>query len=447
MNVRLAARQSRQQRLLLAILLFLQVPACLASSITDTLELRFRRNSYTINPDFDGNKQRLEAFDSCFLNHFSHTPPHSIDINIITSTSPEGTPRFNRTIGNRRGQALRQLLVTHFGIPDQNIEIRNEGPRWDLLYNMVSESHEPWRNEVLQILEKSNTNHRRRSRDSREQQLRHLNGGKVWQELCNHYFAPLRNVRCMISSSSPRRDTVYVRDTIVYIHEVYRIDSTHVYYTDYREPRKKKERTQRPTYLEPVVALKTNILLWAAGAPNMQIELPLGTSNRWSIEAEYFQPWFTWGHNAHAHQCLDLGIEARCWLGNRQNHSLLQGWHIGVALAGGYYNLEWEANDGYQGEYVNTYLNVGYQHRFNHHWAIDFGLGLGMLSTGYRHYKGSSVYPDNHLEPSNNHLIWKNNGHRNWWGPCHANITITYMLETKLIKESKLFKSLKPSKK
>lgn len=242
-------------------------------------------------------------------------------------------------------------------------------------------------------------------------------------------------------------DTIFVRDTIIYIHEVYRIDSTHIFHTAHKKTKRNKEHTQRPADHEPVLSLKTNGLLWGAGAPNIQAELPLGASNRWSIEAEYFQPWFTWAHNAHAHQCLNLGVEARYWLGQRQQRSLLEGWHIGAALAGGYYNLEWKRNDGYQGEYVNTYINIGYQHRFSHHWAIDLGLGFGLLSTAYRHYKGSSVYPENRLEPSNNHLIWHDNGHRLYLGPCHANVSMVYMLDTKPIKESKLFKTLIPQKK
>jgi len=61
------------------------------------------------------------------------------------------------------------------------------------------------------------------------------------------------------------------------------------------------------------------------------------------------------------------------------------------------------------------------------HWALDCTLGVGAMATKYRHYYGGSVYPDNHLEPWDEHLIWHDTGHFLWPGPCHASVALVYM--------------------
>lgn len=208
-----------------------------------------------------------------------------------------------------------------------------------------------------------------------------------------------------------------------------------------KELRKQQKRERRDSILveqlryPAVAAVKTNLLLWGVVAPNLQVELPLLKNNRWSIELEYFTPWFTWSKNAHAHQFQNVGLELRYYLGNRKYHPSLQGFHVGLAAAVGYYDWEWKRSEGYQGEYINGYINFGYQHRWGTRWGLDMGLGIGAMLTKYRHYYGGSVYPDNHLEEWDEHLIWHDNGHFHWIGPCHANVSLVYYFNKKKKKE------------
>ena len=180
-------------------------------------------------------------------------------------------------------------------------------------------------------------------------------------------------------------------------------------------------------------ALKTNLLLWGLAAPNGQVEFPLGRSNRWSIEGEVFWPWFIWSHNAHAHQCGNVGLELRYWLGDRKRHHTLDGWHIGLGVAAGYYDFEWKKHEGYQGEYLNVYCNIGYQHRWGKRkqWAVDGGLAIGWIPTNYREYLGSSLFPVGHEEEFDDHLMWQKTSSKNFFGATHANITLAYMFHTK----------------
>ena len=217
-------------------------------------------------------------------------------------------------------------------------------------------------------------------------------------------------------------DTIFVRDTVY-------LQPTTVYIGS--QPVKKEKPLPVPADQTRAWAVKTNLALWGVVAPNLEIEYPIGEDNRWSIEGEYFSPWFRWSDNTRAKQCLNLGVEVRRWLGERQYHRCLDGWHVGLAFAAGYYNLEWKRSDGYQGEYINPYVNIGYQYRFGRNWAMDFGLGVGCLLTKYRHYLGSSIYPEGRTEAHDNHLVWQDNGHYVWFGPNHVNISFVYLINWK----------------
>ena len=199
----------------------------------------------------------------------------------------------------------------------------------------------------------------------------------------------------------------------------------------YYVPQPKKER--EPADQTPAWALKTNLLLLGVAAPNVQAEFPLGRNNRWSVEGEFVFPWWTFAHNAYAEQVLDWGVEFRYWLGRREYHPVLDGWHIGLAAAFGYYDLEWRS-EGYQGEFVNGYLNFGYQHRWGsrNQWGIDAGIGIGALYTPrHRRYLGSTLFPANHTEQYDDHLMYQNHGNFVWPGASHVNVTLMYFFDMK----------------
>lgn len=405
--------------------------------VADTLSIRFRLDSIRIDMGYEDNALHWNTFEENFRKNYAHLNAANLRLDIYAGASPEGTAAHNRWLGENRGLATRRLVRQRLGDKVGTIIVHNEGARWEGLYDLVAASHEPWRDEVLRIIDQPagiNEN----LRDPRETLLRNLHGGTVWPILVERYLAPLRSgATAILSWQNGGRDTIVVRDTVFIVNQPYYVigDGTNVkgQFTaaDAKAQRAAKEarrdsiRQERMKF--PAWAVKTNLLLWGVVAPNIEVEIPLGHKNRWSMEIEYFAPWFTWSHNAHASQFQNLGIEFRHWLGHRLNHPWLQGWHIGLAVAGGYYDIEWKKHEGYQGEYINGYWNIGYQHRWGMHWGLDFGLGVGVMVTNYRHYYGGSVFPQNHLEPYDKHLIWHDTDHRIWYGPCHANVSLVYL--------------------
>ena len=414
----------------------------------DTLLIRFRLDSYAVDLDYQGNRGRLMQF----LSHYSQTwgtaeDPTNIKLDIYAGASPEGSAEHNFMLGAQRGESIRQLLLEHIPGYAGQIETHNQAARWQDLYDSVASSSEPWRDQVLEILALP-LSPDPQVRDTRETLLRELNDGTVWPELRRKYLPPLRSGggaggSVVVGFAQPRTDTLtiysYQRDT-VYIHESHRDTMVIIHEIPVGGRRPKVRRERRPVPQVPAWAVKTNLLYWGVVAPNVQVEIPLGRRNRWSLEIDYDHPWYIWGNNSHASQILNLGVELRLWLGKRNYHPFLDGWHMGIAVGGGKYDWEWKQHEGWQGEHLYLSYNVGYQFRFGKHWAIDAGLGVGGVASQYRHYFGGSVYPENHLEDWDRHLIWSDTGRFLWPSPTHARISIVYLFNNWPFR----FKTIKP---
>ena len=424
--------------LLLAMLLPAGVQAQQAESTlrNDTLSIRFAVNEIRIDMDYADNRRNWNEFVRRFREHGSRANMEVLRLDIYAGASPEGTAQYNRWLGEHRGRAIRRMVRDSLGLSMSSIIVHNEEARWNEFYDAVERSNELWRDEVLAILDQPRSE-REDVIDHREARLRSLYRGRLWPKL-EKYLAPLRSGASAVltwrAGSPPatgggRRDTVIVRDTVVIVHNIPFPVSGNTVAVPPAASHKKARRDSLRQLLRayPAWAVKTNLLLWGIVAPNLQVEAPLGRNNRWSLEAEVIAPWFIWADNARAQQCLNVGAELRYWLGNRKRRPFLHGWHIGLAVAAGYYDIEWKAHEGYQGEHLNAYLNLGYQHRMGRHWALDAGIGLGAMLTKYRHYYGSSVYPDTHLTERDDLLIWHDTGHYRWLGPCHAHLSLVYM--------------------
>ena len=409
-----------------------------AREANDTLQVQFRVGNSDIEPNFADNEARISEFVNHINQYYRSVDIADLKIDIFAGASPEGPTELNRRLGEQRGLSLKNLLQERVPFLKDRITIVNQGARWGGLYTMIDQSNEPWKYEVLKVIAQRPSDDGWKQ-DPRETKLRQMNRGAVWKALQEKYLPALRSSGTAIIAriSENPHDTIVVRDTIYYIPEPC-------------------EQYVEPVYLNPVWAIKTNLLMWGLITPNLQIERSLGDTNHWSVEVESFFPWFTWSHNAHAHQFFNIGAELRYWLGDRKNHHVLDGWHIGPALAIGYYDLEWKHSEGYQGEYLNVYCNIGYQHRFGKRkqWAIDAGIGIGYIPTKYRHYIGSSQISslseevrqnysfmnrerfeqyakENLLEEYDDHLIWQDTGWKHIIGATHANLTIAYLLGTK----------------
>ena len=382
----------------------------------DTLHLVFRVGQSEVDLLYNDNGKRIADFIQYVSTAYADVAPKDLSLTIVTGASPEGPAELNRRLGEQRGIALRDILLKRMAGRMAHVTVVNQGARWGELYNKVARSEEPWRDDVLRILEHRPADDSWNG-DRREQQLRKLQKGRVWSELSERYLPDLRSSGLVVVAEMPeppKKDTVVVCDTVVYLPVPYP-----EIYIDHRKH----------------WVLKSNLLLWGVIAPNVQLEIPQGDCHRWSIEGEVFFPWWTWSHNAHAEQFLHVGAELRYWLGDRTLHHTLDGWHVGMGLGLGYYDFEWKRSEGWQGEYLNVYCNIGYQHRFGRQkqWLVDGGIGLGYLPTKFRHYLGSSQFPKGHEEAYDDHLMWQDSGWKHIVGATHVNVSLGYLFDAKTL--------------
>ena len=401
------------------------VPQLYTGFYNDSLYIQFRLDSIRIDMDFAGNRVAWDNFERIFLKHYAHVSPRSLRLDIYSGASPEGTAAHNSWLGENRGVAIRRLVRHRLGNKVGGIIVHNEAARWDGLYELLSASSEPWRDEALHIIEQpaSTDEHQR---DHRELQLRALWDGAVWPTLRDKYLSPLRSGATAILSYASGRDTIVVRDTIVMVCAGKRgLPSGADADNGRSAPRK-------PVQREPVWILRTNIPLLGMGTPNLQAEWSLDHKDRWSLNVEAAWSWWTFVHNAYANEIIYGSIELRRWLGQRHLHHSLDGWHIGLGIGGGYGDLEWKSR-GYQAEVYSGFVNIGWQRRFGRHkqWAFDAGIGLGFAYIPWRRYTGSSLFPQGHEERHDDHLMWRETGRNNWIGTPHLNISIGYVFKQK----------------
>ncbi len=417
--------------LVLILLLVLPFGAAQAQQ-ADTLCIRFRLDSISIDMDYADNAKAWQTFERNFLAHYANVSPLALRLDIYSGASPEGTAAHNRWLGENRGQAIRRLVRQQLPGRIGSIIVHNEAARWDGLYEAVAASQEPWRDQVLRIIEQPASSDDNRW-DDREYKLRALQGGGIWPVLLQKYLAPLRSGATAVLSWEPGRDTIIVRDTVI-IEQPARIPANVVYADSLGYLRRAPDnaRVHKPVVRYPVWIMRTNLPLLATGTPNLQLEFSLDHKDKWSFNIEGVWSWWTFAHNDFANEIIYGSVELRRWLGRRWRHHSLDGWHIGLGVGGGYGDLEWTSR-GYQGEAISGFLNIGWQRRFGRRkqWAFDAGIGLGYAFVKWRRYTGSRLFPVDKEEEHSDHLMWRETGRNHWIGTPHFNISLGYVFPQK----------------
>lgn len=404
-----------------------QAPLGTETEMSDTLKILFHVDTVRINMDFGDNRAAWERFQRKFEERYAGKSSRSLCLDIYSGASPEGYAAYNRWLGENRGLSIRRLIQERFGNQIGNIVVHNEAARWDGLYELIAASNEPWRDEALRIIHLPASPDENK-RDHREYKLRALLG-KKWASILEKYLAPLRSGGSAILSWEPKRDTIIVGGgTPVVLHDTVIIREIMGPCPDTAAAAKVE--MPKPVIRRPAWILRTNLPLLGTGTPNLQAEWSLDHRDRWSINLEGVWSWWTFAHNAYANEIMYGSVELRHWLGRRKNHHTLAGWHIGLGVGGGYYDLEWKS-EGYQGEAVMGFVNLGWQARFGKRkqWAFDAGIGFGYLYSPYRRYLGSTLFPKEHTEEYDDHLMWQETSRLNWFGTPHANISIGYVFQ------------------
>ena len=172
----------------------------------------FRVNSATIDPEYKDNAYRLSEIVS-FLKETSNDSTLVIqEVSFCGAASPEGSYQVNRRLANGRLLALERFVRERVEIADHLVTHNDSYIPWDNLKSAIDSSELSHKQEVLSILEEEAQlvdYHGDSHIDGRIVKLKALDGGKVWKELNDKYFAQMRNA-CSVFVTYRKKEPVVV---------------------------------------------------------------------------------------------------------------------------------------------------------------------------------------------------------------------------------------------
>lgn len=163
-----------------------------------------------------------------------------------------------------------------------------------------------------------------------------------------------------------------------------------------------------------IMALKTNLMYDAATALNFEVEFPLG--DRWSVLWEDLFPWWETG-NKYCFQLWEMGLEGRWWFRRTDARDRLSGHFGGMYLMSSKYDLQWDRDLDWQGEFWSAGLTYGFSLPISRHLNLELSLSAGYLHSVYRHYNPAEDYGKLFIDRAKA-------GRTSYWGPTKAKVSL-----------------------
>jgi hypothetical protein len=405
--------------------------------------IHFPVNQSRLLRNFADNDEALSLLEDILTERYLSFNVDSIVINGYAS--PEGAITNNLILAAERAEAVKTYIVRHFPHIHNKIITRSQLVDWDALSAIAGKDWMmPYREEVKMVLKLENINDIQKFRF-----LKSIGNGAALNYINKNYAPALRrasgimfyglskktvaaiteahkkttppkNTEQQKNAAQPLKTTPVEKDTLYYptVGDYWGTDTVFV------------NKPKSYSYsLEPLFAIKTNLLFDVATALNAEIEIPIG--NRWSALGEVIFPWWLWEKRQNCFQLFSVNLEGRYWFGDRSDRPALTGWFAGFYAGGGYYDLEWDKK-GYQGEfYIAAGLSGGYAHTLgkNSNFRMEYSIGLGYLNTQYRKYNAVYGIDDQW------HLIRQHSGNYTWVGPTRLKVSLVWMLNYKSYKK------------
>lgn len=398
---------------IMCIAMFLAVSAFDASAAEQdrlTTRVYFKAGKATLDTAYAENAASLRVFAAGVNAVLAEKGTILEAVLVETGASPEGGADLNDRLSMERARSVRSWLLANLPLNASQVKAYSVGADWEGLWFAVWESDSPYRQKILNAIVANDVreNHSPQAQAGCIRDLKEIERGKAWAWLSEKVFPGLRagagTIRCIISRPGDReRDTVVVQhyyqgpDAEWYLDEASRLAAVAASANIREDLRKKPRRFRNDSlWLDPVAAIRTNLLL---PAMNIGIEVPIG--NRWSVAADWYSPWAwrQWTNHFFTPQkyCVQgLGgyLEGRFWFGNNHlrqkecNKYRLSGHSIGLILAGGYYDLQWDWKGG-QGEYGAVGIGYMYSVPLGKKGSVhlEFEVAFGYMTTGYRGYE------------------------------------------------------------
>ncbi|MBO5865247.1 MAG: DUF3575 domain-containing protein [Bacteroidaceae bacterium] len=337
-------------------------------------------------------------------------------ITIYAYASPEGSPKRNKWLAEKRAEAARDFILSN--MPDscalhpENIFLRPMGENWEGLETELELNyHLLNRDKVLKIM-RSNV-----PTETKKWRLKKLDNGYTYSMIIRHHMPRLR-MATWICVHMPLPDVQFELPE----------------YT--REFPTELEKIDVPVSYErkTILALKSNLLYDAFTFANYSVEVPI--TKRFSLLYYHQFPWWRWGENNNKYciRFLSIGAEARYWFntdaqGNsKYRRDRLAGHFLGVYAESGKWDFQWKRDICRQGEHWSAGLSYGYAMPINKYLNLELSVSFGYASIPYRDYIPSDDYS----------ILWHNpdkDGHWHYFGPTKAQVTLSVPITVKTKKK------------
>lgn len=377
------------------------------------------------------------------------------EIEVNAFASPDGNAASNKMLTDRRAESAVALIESEL---PEGVKVRyvSRGEDWEGLEKNVEKNyHRPDREKVLAIIRSDKSDKEKKAEINKlNPESRKVIVGEMSENLRSVRFnitkgvpelPVLEEVQVKEDSVSAEPQKIVVAnetinvDTLIQAPEVQLSDDIQVQEEEVKVDSTKLTvenatpavKTLEPVYVideRPLFAVTTNALYDLALTPNFGYEIPIG--NSFSFFSDYTFPWWITRDNSRAWQMLKWDIGGR-WYFSRHDKDdrfdILNGHYLGIDLSSGYYDLE-PRHEGYQGEFQMYSGQYGYAWVLGKHWRVDANIGLGVMATHFRYYKGDS---------QDKHLVYQHHGKLVWIGPVHAGVSFKYLFTVKQRREVK----------
>ena len=377
----------------------------LVSHLQGRAYINFAVNKIDIRPELGNNRAELERL-SGVLDSLRQVGNMQIRrIYLKGFASPEGSYKHNDYLSRGRVEALRLYLAENYAIDSTLISVENEPEDWEGLRDYVSKSDLPDRDKILAIIDTPGDPDKKLRLIVKQHRV-------AYKQLLKVVFPLLRHTDYRIDYTLTNgQDTEYTEIAV---------DTTYVNsVTIHNDTLRPVINSQTETFT-PLLALKTNMLYDLLLAPNIEAELPLGRSARWSLMAEYTNPWWRWKKLDYSYEIQEIGLELRHWFspGCAQGRPCLSGHFWGAYGAALKYDLE---NDqtGDQGELFSAGLTYGYSWPLSAHWNLELSASAGVAFGERRHYRA---------EFDSTHLIYKYTRNMFYVGPTKLKVSLVWII-------------------
>lgn len=385
------------------VLLFCSGMAYSQEVITD-ISVNFRVNNAVIDTSFSNNNQSIEKIKD-LLEYIEENPTIKLkQVVFCGSASPDGSDRVNRSLAQRRLQALERSIRNSISIPDSIIDRNDSYIPWNVIEEQVAASDMPYKQEVLAILKKeanivpSKAGYKV---DSRILELQQLDGGKVWKYLLNNYFSAMRQAYAILVTDKPLPENPSEPAPVV--EEVVEVIPEPVVEPDPEPvmvaPEPAIELVPAITWM-PHLSVKTNAIGWALGITNVAVEVDF--AKHWSVALPFYYSGWNYFKTKLKFRTLGIQPEVRYWI-SEQNDRFFVGTHFGLAS----YNLALGGKYRYQDKDSDTPaigggVSVGYRMPISkdNRWKLEFSLGAGSYVLQYDKFYNTNPSKDGKLVTS-----------------------------------------------